>query len=104
MADRIPRWWITQHALVRFQERFAPGHTLDEAGALLRVISVDAIDVGAARRGRMELHADWPAVRFVVSNDVGPSGKPSLLTVLDAEMFSGRRSKPNALRRAARGR
>jgi hypothetical protein len=94
-----PRWWISLHALDRWQERFRPDLSRDDAGNLLRTLSANAVDAGEAPRGghRVELHPELPEVRFVVSRDVSETGLRTLVTVLDREITAGRWAKPDAL-------
>lgn len=78
-------WWLTGHAIDRWQERYEPHAHRDDAALTLVTISREAQDTGAETHdGRPVFwHPSWPAARFVVARAT-PGMLPTLVTVLDA--------------------
>lgn len=79
-----PHWYVTQHALDRWCDRYEPELTRDDAAVRLHTLSAGAVPAGITRDdGKPVLqHPDLPHVHFVVATD---RRTPSLITVLDAD-------------------
>ena len=105
-AERLPSvWFLTRHAVDRWQERVAPHATDAETTATLSAISREAVDTGAETNdGRpLYFHADWPMVRFVVARPAPDEPLPTLLTVADAPAVRARQGKVGGRHARRRG-
>lgn len=84
---RLGNWWITIHAVERWQQRYAPTKTYNDAFLELTHLSTEALLIEGQRRpdGKLVyLHTAYPEARFVVAND-GRQDLPTLVVILDAE-------------------
>lgn len=105
---RLGKWWVTIHAVERWQQRYAPTKTYNEAFLELTHLSTEALLIEGQRRpdGKaVYLHTKYPEARFVVAND-GRQDLPTLVVILDAEghgthrgMFARERRADNPRKR-----
>ncbi len=77
-------WYVSTHAIERYQERFAPGLMWQEVREELERIGLDAIPLGKAHRGG-DLYGSphTPSALYVVSCDA-PGAMHTLITILPA--------------------
>jgi len=83
---RLGRWWITIHSVERWQQRYAPETSDQDAFRELTHLSVGALLIEGERRpdGKLVyLHPAYPEARFIVADD-GQQDLPTLVSILDA--------------------
>lgn len=78
-------WNVTNHAAIRWLDRFEPGLAdIHAARTSLNNLARGAVDTGQRRGGkRVYTHPDWPWVLFCVAHDF-QQAVPTLVTVLDS--------------------
>ena len=96
-------WWVTAHAVDRWQDRYAPGVMWADARIALQALAQDAVRLndGATPGRDLYMHPAWPTLRFVVARAT-PGRLPALITVVDAEPLMGALRQSRNLKRERR--